>query len=76
VTPKKEIAVVPGTIRIALGDPVSPRLCANKEALLVEVRRRLIEQHRAIGGGGGDLADPFAPPAPEAQGEGEGVRLV
>jgi 1-acyl-sn-glycerol-3-phosphate acyltransferase len=76
VTPKKEIAVVPGTIRIALGDPVDPRRCADKEALLFEVRRRVIEQHRAIGGLGGDPGDALAPPAPEPAGEGHGAGLV
>jgi 1-acyl-sn-glycerol-3-phosphate acyltransferase len=74
VTPKKQIAVVPGTIRIALGDPVDPRTCATKEDLLVEVRRRLIEQHRAIGGLGGDVGDAVAPPGVEAAAGGVGGR--
>jgi 1-acyl-sn-glycerol-3-phosphate acyltransferase len=76
VTPKKQIAVVPGEIRIALGDPVDPRSCPDKETLLFEVRRRLIEQHRAIGGLGGDLDDAMAPPGMEAAAGGDGPRRV
>lgn len=76
VTPKKQIAVVPGTIRIALADPVDPGLCSDKDALLVEVRRRLIEQHRAIGGLGGDLGDAVAPAGMEAAAGGQGARPV
>ncbi len=65
VTPKKVIAVVPGTIRIAAGDPVDPRAFPDKEALLVEVRRRVIDLHRSIGGAGGDPADALAAPGVE-----------
>jgi 1-acyl-sn-glycerol-3-phosphate acyltransferase len=60
VTPKNVIAVVPGTIRVAIGDPVDPRQFPSKEALLVEVRRRVIDLHRSIGGGGGDPSDAVA----------------
>jgi 1-acyl-sn-glycerol-3-phosphate acyltransferase len=60
VTPKNVVAVVPGTIRVAIGDPVDPRQFPDKEALLVEVRRRVIELHRSIGGGGGDPSDAIA----------------
>jgi 1-acyl-sn-glycerol-3-phosphate acyltransferase len=60
VTPKNVVAVVPGTIRVAIGDPVEPRQFQSKEALLVEVRRRVIELHRSIGGGGGDPSDAVA----------------
>jgi 1-acyl-sn-glycerol-3-phosphate acyltransferase len=60
VTPKNVVAVVPGTIRVAIGDPVDPRQFQSKEALLVEVRRRVIELHRSIGGGGGDPSDAVA----------------
>jgi len=54
VTPKARIAVRPGTIRMAVGDPVDPRAFADKVALLAEVRRRIIALHREIGGLGGD----------------------
>jgi 1-acyl-sn-glycerol-3-phosphate acyltransferase len=54
ITPTKVIAVHPGTIRVAAGDPVDPNAFAEREALLAEVRRRMIELHRSIGGLGGD----------------------
>jgi 1-acyl-sn-glycerol-3-phosphate acyltransferase len=60
VTPKKIIAIWPGRIRVAVGEPVDPRVHAEKTALLVEVRRRVIELHRAIGGVGGDVGDAVA----------------
>jgi 1-acyl-sn-glycerol-3-phosphate acyltransferase len=60
VTPKDAIAVVPGTIRVAVGEPVDPRAFSGKDALLVEVRRRVIALHRSIGGLGGDVGDAVA----------------
>jgi 1-acyl-sn-glycerol-3-phosphate acyltransferase len=60
VTPKNVIAVVPGTIRVAIGDPVDPRAFATKEALLAEVRRSVIALHRSLGGEGGDPDGPVA----------------
>jgi 1-acyl-sn-glycerol-3-phosphate acyltransferase len=60
VTPKRHIAVSPGTIRIAIGEAVDPGTFADKTALLVEVRHRIIELHRAIGGLGGDEGEPVA----------------
>jgi 1-acyl-sn-glycerol-3-phosphate acyltransferase len=54
ITPSRTIAVHPGTIRLAVGDPVDPNPFADKEALLADVRRRVIELHRSIGGLGGD----------------------
>jgi len=60
VTPKDVIAVVPGTIRVAVGEPVDPTAFPDKETLLVEVRRRVIELHRSIGGLGGDVGDAVA----------------
>lgn len=55
VTPKSEIAVVPGTIRVAVGEPVDPRAFADKEALLAAVRDRVVALHRSVGGlGSGD----------------------
>ncbi len=56
VTPKDAIAVVPGTIRVAVGEPVDPRAFATKEDLLAEVRRRVVALHRSIGGAGADVA--------------------
>lgn len=61
VTPKAAIAVYPGTIRLAAGDPVDPREFADKETLLREVRRRVIELHRSLGGLGGDVDEALAP---------------
>jgi 1-acyl-sn-glycerol-3-phosphate acyltransferase len=60
ITPKHRIAVEPGTIRIAIGEPVSPAAFRNKAELLVEVRRRVIALHRSIGGLGGDEGDAIA----------------
>src|SRR5512141_1809995 len=61
VTPKSVIAVVPGTIRVAIGEAVDPHAFRDKEALLAEVRQRVVALHRSIGGlGDGDRA---APPA-------------
>ncbi len=66
VTPKSAIAVVPGTIRVALGEPVDPRAFADKEALLAEVRHRVVALHRSIGGLGG--ADVDVAPAARSGG--------
>jgi 1-acyl-sn-glycerol-3-phosphate acyltransferase len=55
VTPSQKIAVFPGTIRVAAGDPVDPAQFPDKESLQAEVRRRIIELHRSIGGLGGDV---------------------
>ncbi len=63
VTPKDAIAVVPGTIRVAVGKPVDPRAFADKEALLAEVHHRVVALHRSIGGLGGTDADAAPPPA-------------
>src|SRR5512133_269558 len=55
VTPKAVIAVVPGTIRVAIGEAVDPHAFRDKEALLAEVRKRVVALHRSIGGlGDGD----------------------
>jgi 1-acyl-sn-glycerol-3-phosphate acyltransferase len=54
VTPSKHIEVHPAPIRVAIGDPVDPAAFADKESLLAEVRRRIVELHRSIGGLGGD----------------------
>jgi 1-acyl-sn-glycerol-3-phosphate acyltransferase len=69
VTPSKHIEVHPAPIRVAVGDPVDPSGFPSKEALLEEVRRRIVELHRSIGGLGGEevaagAATPAAPPAP------------
>jgi 1-acyl-sn-glycerol-3-phosphate acyltransferase len=53
VTPSKVIAVHPGTIRVAAGDPVDPGAFPEREALLAEVRRRIVDLHRSLGGLGG-----------------------
>jgi len=60
VTPKDLVAIWPGVIRLAVGEPVDPASHPDKTALLVEVRRRVIALHRAIGGAGGDEAEAVA----------------
>jgi len=60
VNPKGRIAVRPGTIRVTLGEPVHPADFPDKVRLLAEVRRRIVEMHRAAGGRGGDLDVPVA----------------
>ncbi len=63
VTPKDAIAVVPGTIRVVVGEPVDPRTLPDKDALLAEIRRRVVALHRSIGGlgdGDGDAVPPAA----------------
>jgi 1-acyl-sn-glycerol-3-phosphate acyltransferase len=67
ITPSKVIAVHPGTIRVAVGDPVDPARFPDKDALLVEVRRRIIDLHRELGGLGGDPADATAAPELDAE---------
>jgi 1-acyl-sn-glycerol-3-phosphate acyltransferase len=62
VTPKNVVAVVPGTIRVAIGDPIDPRAFATKEALLTEVRRAVVALHRSVGGAGGVDEEPSAAP--------------
>ncbi len=74
ITPKKRIEVHPGTLRVAIGPAVTPRDFPDRSALLREVRRRIIEQHRGLGGLGGDVDDAVAAQgfegtsAPSAQG--------
>ncbi len=62
VTPKRRIEVHPGTIHVSIGAAVHPAEGGGREDLLVEVRRRIIEMHRATGGLGGDVADAVAAP--------------
>jgi 1-acyl-sn-glycerol-3-phosphate acyltransferase len=63
VTPSHHIAVFPGPIRVVAGDPVDPAQFPDKESLLVEVRRRIVELHRSIGGLGGE--ESAAGPGPQ-----------
>jgi 1-acyl-sn-glycerol-3-phosphate acyltransferase len=60
VTPKRAIAIWPGPIRVAVGEPVRPADFPDRTALLTEVRRRVIALHRRIGGAGGDEAAAVA----------------
>ena len=55
----------PFVVAVEAGVPVDPRAFPDKSALLREVRRRVIEQHRAIGGAGGDPDDAAAAPGRE-----------
>jgi 1-acyl-sn-glycerol-3-phosphate acyltransferase len=52
VVPKDRLRIRPGTIRVAIGPAVDPADFPGKGDLLREVRRRVAEQHLAIGGGG------------------------
>jgi 1-acyl-sn-glycerol-3-phosphate acyltransferase len=67
LNPKGRLEVRPGIIRVAIGQPAVPADYADKDALLREVRRRIIEQHRALGGLGGDVADAVAAPGLEGR---------
>jgi 1-acyl-sn-glycerol-3-phosphate acyltransferase len=58
VTPKNVVAVVPGDIRVAIGEPIDPRAFATKEALLAAVRGAVVSLHRSIGGAGGEEDAP------------------
>ncbi|HVO18546.1 MAG TPA: lysophospholipid acyltransferase family protein [Anaeromyxobacter sp.] len=69
VTPSGLVAVWPGTIRVALGEPVHPASYRDRAALLAAVRERIVELHRRIGGQGGDLDRPAAPPGAEGNGD-------
>ncbi len=57
LNPKGRIEVRPGTVRVLVGEPVEPR-GHDRNSLLREVRRRIIEQHLSLGGLGGDPNDP------------------
>jgi 1-acyl-sn-glycerol-3-phosphate acyltransferase len=63
---KGRVEVTPGTIRIAIGGPVLPSDYPDRGALLAEVQRRVLEQHRALGGAGA------AEPAPAEDGRSTG----
>jgi 1-acyl-sn-glycerol-3-phosphate acyltransferase len=67
LNPKGRLEVHSGTIQVALGEPVHPEGFANKNELLREVRRRIIELHRSLGGQGGDLASAVAMPGVEGR---------
>ena len=60
LNPKGRLAVSPGLVRVAVGAPLTPRDFSDKTALLREVRRRIIELHRALGGAGGDIDQAVA----------------
>jgi 1-acyl-sn-glycerol-3-phosphate acyltransferase len=66
VTPAQHVAVFPGTIRVAAGDPIDPAQFPDKESLLAEVRSRIVALHRSLGGLGGE------PSAPATAGGGSG----
>jgi len=54
LNPKRRLEVQRGTIRVGIGAPIDPGRFPDKESLLCEVRTRIIEQHRSLGGLGGD----------------------
>ncbi len=71
VTPRGLVAVRPGTIRVAVGEPLYPARFADRVALLAAVRDRIIDLHVSIGGAGGDHGRAVAARgAPRAQGVG------
>jgi 1-acyl-sn-glycerol-3-phosphate acyltransferase len=49
-------------IRVRVGAPIDVTAFHDRTALLREVRGRIIAQHLALGGLGGDLEDAVAPP--------------
>jgi 1-acyl-sn-glycerol-3-phosphate acyltransferase len=49
---KGQLGVRPGVIRVATGEPVDPAEFSGHDALLTEVRRRIVALHRQIGGAG------------------------
>jgi 1-acyl-sn-glycerol-3-phosphate acyltransferase len=64
ITPKEEMVLTPGTVKVGVGQPIHPESLGNDRVrLLREVRRRIIELHRGMGGLGGDLDDAVAPAA-------------
>jgi 1-acyl-sn-glycerol-3-phosphate acyltransferase len=74
ITPSKTIAVHRGgTIRLAFGEPVDPAAFPTKEALLAEVRARIIALHRGLGGLGGDLDRAVAAAGVEGDDEPDGT---
>ncbi len=60
VNPKGRVEVRPGTIRVGFGQAVTPPRSGDKDELLREVRRRIIDVHRSLGGLGGDPDDAVA----------------
>lgn len=60
LAPKQRLEVHRGTIRIAIGEAVLPGDFQDKDALLRDVRRRVIELHRSLGGLGGDVGGAVA----------------
>jgi 1-acyl-sn-glycerol-3-phosphate acyltransferase len=68
VTPRGVVAVWPGTIRVAVGEPVDPSGYPDRTALLTAVRERIIALHLGLGGRGGDLARPVAASGSGGQG--------
>lgn len=66
VTPKGLVAVWPGTIRVAVGEPVDPTRFADRLSFLTAVRERILDLHVRIGGRGGDRATAAAPRGPAA----------
>ncbi len=68
LNPKGQIAAQPGVIRVSIGEAVLPSDHPDKTSLLVEVRRRVIAGHLAIGGKGGDLQHPVGEQGSAAEG--------
>jgi 1-acyl-sn-glycerol-3-phosphate acyltransferase len=64
VMPKGQLRVRPGVIRVGIGAAVHPSEFPDREALLAEVRRRVVSLHQLIGGAGDGGAGGDATPAP------------
>jgi 1-acyl-sn-glycerol-3-phosphate acyltransferase len=65
VTPRGVVAVRPGTIRLAAGEPLLPSAFPDRTALLQATRERIVALHLGLGGAGGA-------PAPATPGRGAG----
>jgi 1-acyl-sn-glycerol-3-phosphate acyltransferase len=65
IMPKGRSRILPGTIRVRLGEPIPTQglTSADRETLMRLVRERLIETHLAIGGAGGNSSPKRPPPA-------------
>jgi hypothetical protein len=70
VAPKGRYGMHPGPIRVAIGAAVQPADHPDRDSLLREVHRRVVELHRSIGAAGA------APPRAPSPGGAEGTHVL